>query len=420
MAIMQCHRALIFLIAGLSASLAHAAPDEDKLGRRVGYPIGNATTWYYSEPVRVGSFTHQAEIKGIFHGKPNILQPAAAPMPLFRATLEPDIRWNAKGASNLTVDDYLARQRIMGLIVVKDRVVQVERYQYDRKASDRFTSNSMAKSITALAVGIAQRESLIDSLDDVAERYAPQLQGSVVGNTTVRNLLRMASGMTYDQTYDGSGDTGPFSHLISDRGSEAALHMITARTVRQGERFYYASPHTIALAVVLRGATGMSLSEYLTSRLWQAIGAEDSATWYADRTGLEVAFGNFNATLRDYVRLGVVLANDGIRPDDPDRRQIIPQAYLLDATDWKRVPEAFRPKRATPYLGYGYQFWIFPGEHRRFAMLGAYGQSIFVDPGLKLVMVQTGANATAEAGDSSLGDDRDRFWRGLVRFYGQW
>ena len=136
MAIMQCHRALIFLIAGLSASLAHAAPDEDKLGRRVGYPIGNATTWYYSEPVRVGSFTHQAEIKGIFHGKPNILQPAAAPMPLFRATLEPDIRWNAKGASNLTVDDYLARQRIMGLIVVKDRVVQVERYQY-RSQSER-------------------------------------------------------------------------------------------------------------------------------------------------------------------------------------------------------------------------------------------------------------------------------------------
>jgi CubicO group peptidase (beta-lactamase class C family) len=125
-------------------------------------------------------------------------------MPMFRATQEPDIRWNAKGASNLTVDDYLARQRIMGLIVVKDRVVQFERYQYDRKASDRFTSNSMAKSITALAVGIAQRESLIDSLDDVAERYAPQLQGSVVGNTTVRNLLRMASGMTYDQTYDGS------------------------------------------------------------------------------------------------------------------------------------------------------------------------------------------------------------------------
>ncbi len=261
MAIMQCHRAQIPLIVGLWTSLAYAAPDEDKLGRRDGYPVGNAAKWYYSEPVRVGSFTHQAEIKGIFHGKPNVLQPAAAPMPLSRDAQDPDIRWNAKSASNLTVDDYLARQRIMGLIVVKDRVVQVERYQYDRKASDRFTSNSMAKSITALAVGIAQHEGLIDSLDDVVERYAPQIQGSVVGKTTVRNLLRMASGMAYDQTYDGSGDTGHFSHLISDRGSEAALHMIAARAVRQGERFYYASPHTIALAVVLRGATGMSLSD---------------------------------------------------------------------------------------------------------------------------------------------------------------
>ena len=65
---------------------------------------------------------------------------------------------------------------------------------------------------------------------------------------------------------------------------------------------------------------GVSQSDYLTPRLWQAIGAEDRATWYADRTGLEVAFGNFNAKLRDYARLDVVLANDGMRPDDADRR----------------------------------------------------------------------------------------------------
>jgi CubicO group peptidase (beta-lactamase class C family) len=337
-----------------------------------------------------------------------------------KAAQEPDIRWNAKGARNLTLDDYLARQRIMGLIVVKDGVIQIERYQYDRTAADRFTANSMAKSITALAVGIALRERLIRSLDDAAERYAPQLQGTVIGQTTLRNLLRMASGMKYDQTYDGTGDTGRFSHAIAISGSDGALRTIVAREVRQGERFYYASPHTVGLADVMRGATGMTLSDYLTPRLWQAIGAEQSAFWYADRTGLEVAFGNFNATLRDYARLGVVLANDGVRPDDPGHKEIIPREFLLDATDWKRVPEAFQPQRATTYLGYGYQFWIFPGDHRRFAMVGAYGQSIYVDPELKLVMVQTGANATAEAGKSSLGADRDGFWRGVVRFYGKW
>ena len=66
----------------------------------------------------------------------------------------------------------------------------------------------------------------------------------MVGQTTLRNLLRMASGMKYDQTYDGSGDTGRFSHVISTSGSEAALRTIMAREVHQGERFYYASPHT--------------------------------------------------------------------------------------------------------------------------------------------------------------------------------
>jgi CubicO group peptidase (beta-lactamase class C family) len=279
---MKLGHALLVLHTLTWAQLAGAAPDEDRLGKWKGYPVGNAATWYYSEPVRVGSFTHQAEIKGLFQGKPNVLQPSSRPMPLTWAAREPDIRWNAKGASNLKVDDYLARQRIMGLIVVKDGAVQVERYQYDRTAADRFTSNSMAKSITALAIGIAQREGFIKSLDEVGELYAPQLQNTVIGQTTLRNLLRMASGMKYDQTYDGTGDTARFGHAIFTSGSDAALRMIIARVMPQGEHFYYASPHTLALATVMRGVTGMSLSAYLTPRLWQAIGAEHSAFWYAD------------------------------------------------------------------------------------------------------------------------------------------
>ena len=193
--------------------------------------------------------------------------------------------------------------------------------------------------------------------------------------------------------------------------------MVTTRDVPQGTRFYYASPHTVILAAVVRGATGMTLSDYLTSRLWQPIGAEHAAYWRADRTGLEVALGNFNATLRDYARLGTVLAYDGVRPDDPQSAPIIPREFLLEATDWKRVPRPFRPGTATPYMGYGYQFWLYPGQQRRFAMLGVYGQSIFVAPELKLVIVQTGANATAEAGQTTLGRERDAFWRGVIAYY---
>ena len=103
--------------------------------------------------------------------------------------------------------------------------------------------------------------------------------------------------------------------------------------------------------------------------------------------------------MRDYGRLGVLLANDGA----VGGRQVVPKDYLLEATDWHRQPDAFAPRRATPYFGYGYQFWLFPGEKRRFALLGVYGQSIFVDPELKLVMVITAAAKNASVGKESFG-----------------
>lgn len=412
------HAAIMGLGFSLACSIAWAAPDEDKLGKAQNYPVGNGGNWL-DEGMRVGSFTHQGEMQGFYHGIANVLAPAQKPLPLPVAREEPAYRWNIGASHGLTVDDYLARQRVMGLIIVKDGVIQLERYQYDRKPSDRFVSESMAKSITALAVGIALGDGKIASLDDRAEKYAPKLRGTLYGGTTLRNLLRMASGARYLQTYDFTGDTRRFNIEVSRAGIESAAHLMTERAAEEGKLFHYASSETTMLAAVLRGATGESLSAYLTPRLWQAIGAETSALWRADRTGLEVAYGNFNATLRDYARLGTVLAYNGARPDDP-ARQIVPRDFLLDATDWKRVPEAFRPGKAHPYWGYGYQFWLFPGERRRFAMLGVYGQSIFVDPGQHLVMVATGVNATPEAGSTSLDRERTAFWRGVVSHYGKW
>ena len=101
-------------------------------------------------------------------------------------------------------------------------------------------------------------------------------------------------------------------------------------------------------------------------------------------------------------------------------QQIVAKEYLLEATDWHRHPEAFAPQRATPYFGYGYQFWTYPGEKRRFALLGVYGQSIFVDPELKLVMVITAAAKNASVAKDSLAAERDAVWRGLVRTFGRW
>ncbi len=411
--------AVSLLIIG-SASFAYAEPDEARLCKAQGYPIGTARTWFMDSCVRVGSFTHQAEIPGIFDGVANAMQPATQPLVLTKADKEPPFRWSVDGQKGLDVDDYLQRQPAMALLVIKDGVIQVERYQYERTAEHRFLSNSMAKTITALAVGIALREGRLKSLDDRAEMYAPTLSGTIYGETSIRNLLRMSSGAKFEELYNGADDLAKYGAAAYRGGAAAGAKVINTRLNPQGVVFNYASAETDMLALVLRGATGQTLTQYLESRLWQPMGAQSSGLWRAGSDGLERASGNFNATAQDYARLGILLANDGIRLDRPDLDEIIPKDFLIEATDWRRHPEAFSPKKATPYYGYGYQVWTFPGAQRRFALLGVYGQSIFVDPAQKLVMVHLAANATAKSGQTSMGREVGSLWYGVVTHYGRW
>jgi CubicO group peptidase (beta-lactamase class C family) len=395
---------------GVLASSAAAAPDEELLGKASGYPIGTRGSWFFDQSVRVGSFSNLDRLLPHY-----TLSKAASALPLPAAAGEPKIEYRFENQTH-TLDDFLDRQRITGLLVIKDGEILFERYQYDRKPGDRFVSHSMAKSIVSIAVGMALAEGKIASLDDPVAKYEPKLAGSAYGETSIRNVLRMSSGVPFNEVYDGKDDLARFGNLRGARGSIDALRAFGPREVEQGTRFHYASSETVVLAVLLRAVTGTTLSAYLTERLWQPMGAEADATWIRSRDGLEVAAGSFNAVLRDYGRLGMLLANDGAVGNS----QVVPKDYLLEATDWHRQPEAFAPRRATPYFGYGYQFWLYPGEKRRFALLGIYGQSIFVDPELKLVMVITAAAKNASVGKEPLARERDAVWRGLIGKYGNW
>jgi CubicO group peptidase (beta-lactamase class C family) len=392
------------------ASSAAAAPDEDLLGKASGYPAGTRGSWFFDESVRVGSFSNLDRLLPHY-----TLKKAASPLPLPAAASELKLEYRFENQSH-TLDDFLNRERITGLLVIKDGEILLERYQYDRKPTDRLVSHSMAKSIVSIAVGMALAEGKIASLDDPVAKYEPKLAGSAYGETSIRNVLRMSSGVPFNEVYDGKDDLARFGNLRGARGAIDALRASGPREVEQGTRFHYASSETIILAVLLRAVTGTTLSAYLTERLWQSMGAEADATWIRSHDGLEVAAGSFNAILRDYGRLGMLLANDGA----VGAQQVVPKEYLLEATDWHRQPEAFAPRRATSYFGYGYQFWLFPGEKRRFALLGVYGQSIFVDPELRLVMVITAVAKNASVAKESLAAERNAVWRGLIDKYGSW
>src|SRR5262249_10814605 len=148
-----------------------------------------------------------------------------------------------------------------------------------------------------------------------------------------------------------------------------------------------------------------SLSDYLQERIWDAIGAEADATWVIDAQGFEVAHGFFNAVLRDYARLGRLLAHDGAW----EGKQIIPPQWLIEATHVRPEDAYLAPGRSMPTFGYGYLLWLLPGARRQFALVGANGQRICVDPASKLVMVQTAVEDTREVWE---------LWEAMVRQFG--
>lgn len=403
-------RALLLVLATLACA-AQAEPDALALGSANRYPAGNATTWY-AKANRVGSWSAMDAV-----GLPTRVVPRGGPVDqLPAAAAPPAIQYRFRNIG-YTLDDYLERQQITGLLILKDGRVVAERYRYGRTADARFVSFSMSKSVTALLVGIAVERGAIASLDDLAEKYAKELAGSPYGATTVRQLLRMSSGLVFTERYDGNDDVARMSRAAATGSPPVVdvLRSVQQRHAPAGQVFRYASAETEVLGRVLTGATGRTLADLTSDWLWQPLGAERDAFWLLSHDGQERASGYFNATLRDWARLGRMLARDGKVGD----RQVVPLEYLRDATDAARQPPAFAPRAATPSFGYGYQFWLAPLGERTFAFQGVHGQAIFVQPASGIVMVQTAVYEAASGRQNPAPfQERIAFWLGVLRSLG--
>jgi hypothetical protein len=333
-----------------------------------------------------------------------------------KATQPPEIKYRYRNLG-YTLDDYLERRRITGLLVLKDGEIVAERYRYSRTQDAKFLSFSMAKSVTSMLVGVALEKGLITSLNDLAGRYAKDLAGSAYGETPTRDLLRMSSGITFTERYDGRDDVSKLSYSFATGNPPviSVLRSFSERHKPSGEKFVYASAETEVLGRVLTGATGRSMAELTTEWLWKPMGAESDAFWCHGRDRQAGAYFCFNATLRDWGRLGMLMANDG----KVNGQQIISADYLRQATDIAAQPAAFAPYKATPYFGYGYQFWLHPLKERSFAFQGVHGQSVFVQPATGIVMVQTAVYAQASgAQDPEPYAERTAFWMGVLQSLG--
>lgn len=330
--------------------------------------------------------------------------PIAAPLRRSPAAFEVNYTFQGKTRS---IADYLERHPTTGLLIARGDTILLEHYRYARTDRDRMLSQSMAKTITAMLVGIAVRDGTIRSIDDQAAVYVPGLSGTAYGQTSIRDLLHMASGVRYLETYDGNDDQAKLARGLFgsyNLGAARVLAQFDTREAEPGTRFHYASAETEVLGLVVMGATGMKLSRFLEIQIWQPMGAEANATWVTDTRGQEAGYCCFSAVLRDWARFGLLLAHDGTW----NGRQIIPRQWLLDATT---IAAPFLGA-VRPGTGYGYQTWVITGPRRQFVLLGIHGQALYVDPTARLVLVHTAARVkpTGNPEAAELG----ALWRAVV------
>jgi CubicO group peptidase (beta-lactamase class C family) len=281
------------------------------------------------------------------------------------------------------------RNAVTGLLVAQGDQILIERYQYGRSDRDRMTSFSMAKTVIALLIGIAIDDGKILSVDDRADRYVAGLEGSQYGATPIRHLLTMSSGVRFREDYGGTDDAARLTRSTWMRqgpGGAASARLFNERYAPPGQQFYYASAETFVLALVLRSATGESVADYFSRKVWQHLGSEDAATWLTDATGQEIGYAGLNARVRDFARLAMMMARGGVA----NGHRIVSESWIRDMTT-----AHFSREQTRNWFAYGYQTWILPPAHRSWAMLGVRGQAIFVDPQRQVVMVHTAARALA-------------------------
>lgn len=316
-------------------------------------------------------------------------------LPLAASQIDPKWTWNGQAQ---TVDSYMTAMNTSGVVVLKDGQIVLERYGLDRKPDERWTSFSVAKSVTATLVGAAIKDGKIKSLDDVVTNYIPQLKGGAYEGVTVRQLLTMTSGVKWNEDYtDLNSDVAKAGVTPGEPGMNPIVSYMRKlpREAEPGAKFVYKTGETDLAGILVSNAVGKPLSTYLSEKIWAPYGMEQDAIWVNDASGHERGGCCMSMTARDYARLGQFMLEGG----KVNGQDILPEGWVADAT---KAHQSFPPGGVE--TGYGYFWWIIPGGY---AAEGIFGQQIFVYPAEKLVIAINSAWPAAS---------KDELWQAQMAF----
>jgi CubicO group peptidase (beta-lactamase class C family) len=367
----------------------------------------------FSEPAQLPwMLSHMSEL---FPSRTISRDSASTPLPRAIRDLS-TFRYDAGGIQR-SLDQHLEANRARGMVILHEGRIVHEWYAENTDETTRFTSWSVAKSVTSTLVGLAVSDGAIGSLDDPIERYLPAAVGTGYEGVTVRQALQMSSGVAFTEVYsDGKADVIRYFTetmiLNRKRANEEALDFPRVRP--PGTRFKYNPAVSQVLGAVVHAATGRSLSALLEEWIWRPLGMEHDASWLLDRegpTGMEMSGCCLNMALRDWARFGQLFLQDGVWGGD----RILPAGWVAEATrpsaDHLLFPD--NPESTLPEeRGYQYQWWwlgdgVYSAE-------GVNGQLIWIDPARRVVIAR--AAAWPDAWDEALAGDVFRVFSALAEY----
>jgi CubicO group peptidase (beta-lactamase class C family) len=289
----------------------------------------------------------------------------------------------------IELETFMTETDTCALLVIEDGKVRLERYMLTGGRDVQWLSMSVAKSFVSAAIGIAIEEGHIASIEEPITLYAPSLAGSAYDGVRIKDILQMSSGARWNEDYsDPESDINRFGRIMAIGGSLNEFAATLEREREPGTHNHYNSTDTQVLGMLLASATGRTVTDYMSEKLWQPLGMESDAYWMVDSKNFEMVFGGLNATARDYAKLGELYRVDGRWNGE----QIVPEAWVRASVtpDAPHLTPEANADSDFP-VGYGYQWWIPAGDEGEFAAIGVYNQFIFVNPSRDLVIVKLSA-----------------------------
>ena len=291
-------------------------------------------------------------------------------------------------------------QDLHSIMVVKDGNVVLEKWMSKGKENEPHILNSVSKTFTSMAVGLAISEgklALDEKLVDIFPEHCPENPSEYLKEITVEHLLTMSCGHSTDPTHE--------SWEVKDK-SWIRFFMEHPVTHKPGTLFCYNSLGTYVLSAIVQKRTGEKVVDYLYPRLFRPLGI-NNVSWLESHEGINTGGWGLFLKTEDLAKMGLMILQNG----QFNGCQVVPAEWIESASS-AQVPcvpagmnsddadKLRKVAKTSDWLqGYGYQMWRC--RYNAFRADGANGQYIIMIPDKNAVVVTT-ANIRDMQGEINL------------------